>query len=199
MSKPLISLHLRIPLLALVGVLVFALGGIATRAHADSVLPKLLPTSLFAQAGFGDNNTQSYLAGATWEWNWNKQTSWGDITGFQEASFGRWVTRDAPNQGSAWATQVGITPVFRLRPASWGGQWFAELGIGANVILPIYRSQHKRFSTEFNFGDHVAVGRWFGARSEHELALRFEHFSNAGIDHPNPGENFVQVRYAHRL
>ena len=30
----------------------------------------------------------------------------------------------------------------------------------------------------------------------HELALRLQHFSNAGIKHPNPGENFVQLRYA---
>jgi hypothetical protein len=45
----------------------------------------------------------------------------------------------------------------------------------------------------------MAVGRMFGAERQHELVLRLEHFSNAGIDHPNPGENFVQLRYAHRL
>ena len=28
----------------------------------------------------------------------------------------------------------------------------------------------------------------------HELALRVQHYSNAGIRHPNPGENFVQLR-----
>jgi hypothetical protein len=27
-----------------------------------------------------------------------------------------------------------------------------------------------------------------------EVALRVEHFSNAGISHPNPGENFLQLR-----
>jgi lipid A 3-O-deacylase len=198
MSKQAKTLHSILRSALGAAVLLVASGG-AAHAAADSILPSLKPSSLFAQVGAGDNNTQSYLAGATWEWNWTKQTKWGDITGFQEASFGRWVVRDAPDSGSAWATQLGITPVFRLRPASWGGEWFTELGIGANVILPLYRSKHKRFSTEFNFGDHVAVGRWFGDRSQHELALRFEHFSNAGIDEPNPGENFVQLRYAHRL
>jgi len=174
--------------------------GVAKHASAaDSLLATLAPTSLFAQAGFGDNRTESYLAGATWNWHWHKETAWGPLTGFEEASFGRWVTRDTGNPASAWATQIGITPVFRLQPTRWGGEWYAELGIGANVILPIYRSRHKRFSTEFNFGDHLAVGRWYGAHLQHELALRFEHFSNAGIDHPNPGENFFQVRYAHRL
>lgn len=175
------------------------LAGLAGNAAAASVAEILTPTSVFVQAGFGNNDTDSYLAGATWGWNWRKQTSWGALTGFQEASFGRWASRGMGVEGSAWATQLGITPVLRLQPASWGGQWFAELGVGANVILPIYRSEQKRFSTKFNFGDHVAVGRWFGERSQHELAIRFEHFSNAGIDHPNPGENFFQVRYAHRV
>jgi hypothetical protein len=34
---------------------------------------------------------------------------------------------------------------------------------------------------------------------QRELVLRVEHFSNAGIKHPNPGENYVQLRYTHRL
>ena len=42
-------------------------------------------------------------------------------------------------------------------------------------------------------------GRNFGARQEHELVLRVEHFSNAGIKHPNPGENFAQLRYTYRF
>ena len=31
-----------------------------------------------------------------------------------------------------------------------------------------------------------------------EVSLRFQHFSNAGIKEPNPGENFFQVRYSSR-
>jgi lipid A 3-O-deacylase len=80
--------------------------------------------------------------------------------------------------------------------------WGAPLGTGtgaANYIVPLFQTNHKRFSTEFNFGNHFAIGRQFGERSQHELALRVEHFSNAAIEHPNPGENFVQLRYAYRL
>ena len=71
------------------------------------------------------------------------------------------------------------------------------MGVGANYIVPIFDSGEKRFSTKFNFGDHVAIGRSFGQHSE--VSLRVEHFSNAGIEHPNPGENFGQLRYAHRF
>ena len=34
----------------------------------------------------------------------------------------------------------------------------------------------------------------FEGFAAHELALRVQHYSNAGIRHPNPGENFVQLR-----
>jgi lipid A 3-O-deacylase len=94
--------------------------------------------------------------------------------------------------------QVGLTPVLRLRPAGAAADWFAEIGVGVNYILPLYRSGLKRFSTEFNFGDHVGIGRDF-KRHQHEVALRAEHFSNAGIAHPNPGENFAQLRYSYRF
>jgi len=79
-----------------------------------------------------------------------------------------------------------------------GGHWFGEAGIGASVIAPAYHTDSKRFSTAFNFGDHLAIGREFGANHRQEIALRIEHFSNAGIDHPKPGENFVQVRWVVR-
>ena len=50
-----------------------------------------------------------------------------------------------------------------------------------------------------DFGDHIALGLRLGARQEHELQLRVEHFSNAGLRKPNPGENFGQVRYVWRF
>jgi hypothetical protein len=96
-------------------------------------------------------------------------------------------------------TQVGLTPTLRIAPAYASGQWFAELGIGANVILPLYHNADKRFSTNFNFGDHLGVGREFGSSHTHVVTLRLEHFSNGGAKHPNPGENFYQLRYAFSL
>lgn len=167
-------------------------------AQAKSFEPSdLLPSALFVQAGRAEQNTQSYVAGASWDWGWSKQYSFGAFTGFSEISFGRWITENG-YKGSSWATQVGLTPVIRFRPAT-ASQWFAELGIGANFIVPLFRNEEKRFSTKFNFGDHAAVGYQFGERRQEEVSLRFQHFSNAGIDHPNPGENFFQLRYAHRF
>ena len=190
-------------LLRLAAVLIAALFGlrltIEPAAAAQFDFGALEPSTLFVQAAAGDQRTQSYVGGATWDWNWDKQYSFMTATGYFEAAGGRWSTRDSGVTSSTWATQVGVTPVIRLHPAARFSSWFAELGVGANYIVPLYRTDHKRFSTEFNFGDDFAIGRLFGERRQHELVLRLEHFSNAGIGHPNPGENFVQLRYAYRL
>ncbi len=177
----------------------FALANAAAlAAPADVRSSDLLPSSVYVQAGVAQE-AQMLVVGATWDWRWHRDFAIGRLSGFWEASFGRWNSDTGPEGGSAWVTQIGVTPVLRLFPKSWGGRWFVEGGIGGNFLLPIYRSESKRFSTAFNFGDHLAIGRRFGADGSHELALRIQHFSNAGIKKPNPGEDFLQLRYSRRF
>ncbi len=107
--------------------------------------------------------------------------------------FGRFGLIDDP------VTHFGVTPVWRWYPQGQSDRWFLEAGIGANLLAPVYRNRDKRFSTTFNFGDHLAVGWYFGPQRRHELALRLQHFSNAGIKQPNPGEDSVQLRYLARF
>ena len=167
---------------------------IAGPAHASD---GLAPSALFVQAGAAEQ-TQMLVFGAVWDWRWQKPLA-GVFTGYWELSFGRWSSQADPNgDSSAWVTQLGVTPVLRWHPGAATASWFVEAGIGANVLAPIYRSQNKRFSTAFNFGDHVAVGWHLGAERQHEISLRVQHFSNAGIKHPNPGEDFLQLRFVAR-
>ena len=153
------------------------------------------PASAFVQAGQGDQHTDAYVVGLTWYLPWHFDFPTGTLAAYAEASIGRWHTQGNRGSSTAWPTQIGATPTLRFYP-SLTRNWFVELGVGPNYIVPLFHSGEKRFSTEFNFGDHFAIGRRFGAS---EVSLRVEHFSNAGIEHPNPGENFIQVRYAHRL
>jgi len=154
----------------------------------------LAPSGVFVQAGFGDQDTHAYLAGVTWTVPLQYECGIGWVGAFIEGALGRWHT-EGREENTAWPTQISATPTLRFHPSRMPF-WFAELGVGANYIVPLFRSGHKRFSTEFNFGDHAAIGRVFG---RFEVSLRIEHFSNAGISHPNPGENFGQLRYAYRL
>ena len=100
---------------------------------------------------------------------------------------------------TAWLGQLGLVPVFRYRLDGPWSKWFGEIGVGLTLTSTAYETQRRRFSTTFNFGDHVAVGRSFGDSDQHELALRVQHFSNAGIREPNSGVNFVQLRYSYRF
>jgi hypothetical protein len=102
---------------------------------------------------------------------------------------------DGDREQRSWIAQAGVTPFLRFTAQDWDAHWFVEAGIGANVIAPRYRNRDKQFSTTFNFGDHLGVGFRLGPQREHEVALRVEHFSNCAIRHPNPGENFGQLRY----
>lgn len=169
-----------------------------SEALANTSDGRAQPHQVFIQAGWA-GDTNAVVLGATRPWNWHRSVAGGEVSGYWEASFGRWSTVRDDVRSSAWLTQVGVTPVWRWQPRAWGGDCYVEGGIGANLLLPVYRSRDKHFSTAFNFGDHVAIGRRFGAANEHELALRVQHFSNAGIKKPNPGEDFVQLRYAHHF
>jgi lipid A 3-O-deacylase len=155
-------------------------------------------TQVFVQVGAARDATATVI-GATRRWDWQRDYSSGVLTGYWEASFGRW-TNDMPAgaTASAWITQIGVTPVLRWTFDD-SRSWFVEGGIGVNVIAPLYRSGERRFSTAFNFGDHVAIGYRFGATHAHELALRLQHFSNASIKRPNPGADFLQLRYSRAL
>jgi lipid A 3-O-deacylase len=168
-------------------------------SKADPFEEALKPSSAFAQIGIGDQQTQAYVAGLTWDWAWRRKLGPTTVSGYFEAAFGRWTTRSDGVPSTTWPTQVSLTPVLRFRPDGALQPWFAEIGVGGNYLVPVFDSGRKRFSTKFNFGDHFAIGRGFGPRDRHEMSLRVEHFSNAGIEHPNPGENFVQVRYAYHL
>lgn len=60
-------------------------------------------------------------------------------------------------------------------------------------------SDSKVFSTAFQFGDRIAAGYRFGDALDSELAVRFQHYSNAGIKEPNPGINFYMLQYSARF
>jgi len=75
-----------------------------------------------------------------------------------------------------------------------------QAGLGLSLALNRrYATQRNRFSTRYNFASHIGAGRTFGTQRQHEVLLRVEHHSNASIKRPNPGENFLQLRYTWRF
>jgi hypothetical protein len=154
------------------------------------------PVGVFVEGGAAED-ARSLVVGAALTWAQPSTWGAGHASGYLEASVGDWVCDRAQRIGYRHCSmQFGLTPVLRYAPSLWS-RWYTELGIGANVISPAWLTDKRRFSTEFNFGDHVGVGRKLDDEGDDEIELRAEHYSNGGIQHPNPGENWLQLRYMH--
>ena len=166
--------------------------------HASEAASITTPGAAFAQIGAADT-TFGATVGLNWFWAQPLKVGPLKLSGYWEASLSEWSYPTLEQRQTAGLVQVGVIPVFRWRPHNGTSRWFAEAGIGATLTTVAYQTDRKRFSTRFNFGDHLALGRSLGPTGAHEVSLRLEHFSNAGIKQPNPGENFVQLRYLFRL
>jgi lipid A 3-O-deacylase len=110
----------------------------------------------------------------------------------------QWRT-DAVPGGRRHFTQVGLVPMFRYRLDRGASPWFVEGGVGLSYLTASYSNRVKEFGSQWNFSDHLGVGRNFGAERQHELGLYVKHVSNAGLKLPNPGETFVQLRYSYHF
>lgn len=137
--------------------------------------------SVSAELGHGSHGVDLWRVGAQWNQHpeWLAGSRW-DV--YWDVSVGSW-------QGDAGTVHdVGLTPVFRYARAHGP---YLEGGIGAHVLSESHISTDLRFSTRFQFGDHVGAGYRFG---RYDLSLRLQHLSNGGMRNPNPGINFLVMR-----
>ncbi|MCD2512439.1 acyloxyacyl hydrolase [Comamonas endophytica] len=155
--------------------------------------------SWYVQGAVAENDAYSASLGATLPWRqWSYALGSGQITGHWDLFASHWSSRMA-NDDRQRSYVFGVLPTLRWRGDQGRSAWFAQVGTGLALATKRYQSHEKHFSTRYNFGTHLAVGANFGAQREHEIMLRIEHYSNAGIKHPNPGEDFLQLRYARRF
>ncbi|RPI45965.1 MAG: acyloxyacyl hydrolase [Betaproteobacteria bacterium] len=132
------------------------------------------------------------------QWNWSKRWALGQnwhIGGYWELDFGYW-SNDSPRKTNNGMTDIGFTPTFRLQQNSMGAfSPYVEGAIGFHLLSDTSVSEWRRFSTKFQFGEHLGLGIRFGHKHAMDLGYRYQHLSNAGIKHPNHGIEFHQVRF----
>lgn len=164
-------------------------------AHAvDSV-------SIEGGASFsGDRKTTTMgRIGAQWDWEskWFDTGSWY-LGGYWDAQVGYWHTND--KGGDHDIGDFSITPVLRFQSSATSGFVpYLELGIGAHYLTEKTIADDRHFSTNFQFGDHLGAGFRFGDKAQYDLSYRIQHLSNAGIDSPNPGINFNELRFQYHF
>jgi hypothetical protein len=152
--------------------------------------------SIEAGSTFTDKDKDTNMGRLGVQWNWNESLFKNDaidLKGYWDGSIGYWHTKDSG--GSHSVGDFSITPVLRLQAnTSDNFMPYVELGIGAHYLTSETITQRRQFSTNFQFGDHVGAGIQLGKHDAFDIAYRLQHLSNAGIDHPNPGINFHQIR-----
>jgi len=165
----------------------------AVAAQPAAAESSFAPTGAFLQLGVAEG-TDAATAGLTWRWHRQWTLGPGAVSGYWAAAISGWRYAAADGAGHSSLGQVSFTPVVRYTPAGGAANWFIEGGIGATYTNRVYATEGRTFSTRFNFGDQIAIGAVFGAAREYEVSLRYEHYSNADLKLPNPGQNFIQLR-----
>lgn len=142
------------------------------------------------EQGYGDN-TQLFRVGVQWQWPQQWWSSDGKHLGaYWDLTLSQWRWSHIRNAIDTRATlhDIGITPVLRWQADGKKG-FYAEAGIGAHLFSSDYEEGlDQRFSTRFQFGDHVGIG--YVLQNGLDLSLKLQHFSNGGIQQPNPGVLF---------
>jgi lipid A 3-O-deacylase len=83
---------------------------------------------------------------------------------------------------------VGLMPVLRWTQSGGASpRFFAEAGVGGELLSSTRINNDQIFSTAFQFGESAAVGLILGPDDRYELGLYIEHVSNANIKRPNYG------------
>ena len=178
-------------------VLAFCLSPALAGAFEDRAL------GAYVEAGgtpFHSSEPATYSAGAGIVIPWSPTTgfSQGAQSFYWDLFVGNWHARNDVGGHSNFAHVGGILN-WRYRFSEGHSPWFGELGFGASVMDRIYPTPQRQFSTAFQFTEVIGVGLSLGDHGRHEVALRLQHFSNAGIKEPNPGESFLRARYTYRF
>lgn len=158
---------------------------------------KLIDSASFE---FGSGaKVQMARVGAQSDWNRRWFASNGThLSGYWDASLAQWRGTAYRNERGRHQnlTNIGFTPVFRFQRDDKLG-WYAEGGIGLNLLSELYNNDSNRLSTKFQFGDHLGAGYVFN--KNWEIGVKVQHFSNGGYKKPNSGVNFFVVKAAYRF
>lgn len=173
---------------------VMGLCGWTAAAQAQEARP-----SWYVQAGAGESSAHAAGVGVTLPWPsaWQWSLGSGVVRGHWDLSLTGWSARPVPGAERRDLGVLGADAALRWRGDGGRSPWFWEAGTGLSLASRHHIRDGQEFSTRYNFASHIGGGVLFGAQDQHEVSLRLQHTSNAHIKTPNPGANFLLLRYAH--
>ncbi|WP_144140779.1 acyloxyacyl hydrolase [Paraburkholderia sp. BCC1884] len=143
--------------------------------------------------GVADHDVRKADVGAVWD----PGLSWWPIGGYHVTLFGEahaayWDIREN-NAAHPNIWEFGLTPVFRVIKSSGWFRPYVEAGVGVRLLSHVRETSNRTWSSSFQFADMVGLGAQFGSHQNYAVGFRFQHLSNAGFEHPNPGINFSEL------
>jgi hypothetical protein len=151
--------------------------------------------------GQGNEDTELWRLGLQWNWKrrWFAERAW-TLGAYWDLQAGQWRGPLAPGQAPQEVWDFSVTPVFRLeRAARTPAVPYLEAAIGFHLLSNEHINFERNFSTHFQYGSHLGAGLRFGPDLRYDAELRVQHLSNGGLEHPNPGINFAELRFGYRF
>jgi hypothetical protein len=153
----------------------------------------LMPHGISAQVSDGTRDVKMAGVGLTWDWDWERLRR-AEVTAHTELLVNGWRAPGfTGGHDTIW--QVALVPSLRMQLKQGRSPWFVEVGVGPSYMNKLLDTPNRQFSTRWNFYDLLGGGYVFGDHRQHELGARWVHVSNLGIRKPNPGQDFLQLRY----
>jgi lipid A 3-O-deacylase len=174
-----------------------AAGMLALVMVGSIVRPALAIDSVSFELGAGQHARLARVGlQSQWQSRWWETDTW-HLGGYWDFTLAQWreMRFGGIHEKRQSLTDVGVTPVLRYQSSSKKGAYL-EIGIGAHLLSDLYNNDGRKFSTRFQFGDHIGVG--YVTQNRLAISLQLQHFSNAGLKRPNPGVllGVVKLEYA---
>lgn len=152
-------------------------------------------TRMFAEVG-GGSHIKLARMGAQWDWHDNLLQWFGFRLGtYWQLDYAKWQsTLDSGSTGAN--NSLGLTPVFRFTGMLGDVKSYVETAIGIHLFSSS-RINGDHYGTNFQFGDHIGVGIFFGARQQWVLGYRYLHHSNNSLGTPHNGIDFHLLSLAY--
>ena len=121
----------------------------------------------------------------------------GDANIYLELSANKWRYGDPTEYDDNLA--IALSPVLTRQFATFDDKaLFWEFGIGVS-FLDKKRFAGKDLGSYYQFEDRLGLTLALDPAKKRSISLRYFHYSNGGLEKPNPGIDFINMSYAWRF
>mgnify|MGYP000866650958 CR=1 FL=1 len=118
----------------------------------------------------------------------------GALRPYWEVSLSHWNVEHRKN----WVAAAGVAARYEFTAGDAGAPYL-EYALGGALLSNLDVAENRRVGSSFQFAHRFEIGYRFGHAQENEVGVGYWHYSNGGIRKPNPGMDFVSMRYTRRF